>query len=367
MDVLIIEPLDPEVMQWLVARHAVRYAPDLARDPRALRQALYNVRSMIIPPSVAVDGDALQNAPLLRAVGRLSAGAENIDMDACARAGVEVVRPSNASAAAEAEFAIGAMLQMLRRVPVVNAEGLLVGRELGGATVGLIGMTPAARALAQLLGAFGSRVVGYDPAVHASDGLWARWKVEPMGLRELLEQSEAVCVLLTYFTRYHGLLGERFLPFCQPNQVLVSLGPSSLFDETALAEVMGTGRIAAAWFDSMLPGMLEPGRPLHEVDNLQVTPRVASTTRESRMRSAWGVARRIDEVLKQAALQVGQHPARAPGQATGQPLGQPPGQPLSQSLGQRLSLKPQPATLSAVPAAAAPAEAVGLAAGEASA
>ncbi|MBI3368799.1 MAG: phosphoglycerate dehydrogenase [Burkholderiales bacterium] len=297
MDVLIVEPLDPEVMHWLVARHAVRYAPDLAREPRAFRQALYNVRSMIIPPSVALDGDTLHHAPMLRAVGRLSSGAENIDLDACARAGVEVVRPTNAAAAAEAEFMIGALLQMLRRVPVVNAEGLLVGRELGGSTVGLIGMTPAARPLAQLLGAFGARVIGYDPAVHASDSLWNRWHVEPVGLRELMEQCEAVCVMLTYFTRYHGLLGERFLAFCRPHQVLVSVAPSSLFEEAALAEVLGTGRMAAAWFDSMEPGMLEPGRPLHDIDTLQVTPRVASTTRESRVRSAWGVARRIDELL----------------------------------------------------------------------
>ncbi len=299
MDVLIIEPLDPEVMQWLVARHAVRYAPDLARDPRALRQTLYNVRSMITPPSVAVDAEVLQLAPLLRAVGRLSAGAENIDLDACARCGVEVVRPANASAAAEAEFAVSALLQMLRRVPVVSAEGLLVGRELGGMTVGLIGMTPAARALVPLLGAFGARVIGYDPAVHASDPLWERWKVESVGLRELMEQSEAVCVLLTYFSRYHGLLGERVLPFCRPNQVLVSLSPASLFDETVLAEVLGTGRMSAAWFDAMDPGMLEHGRALREIDTLQTTPRVASTTRESRLRSAWGVARRIDELLKQ--------------------------------------------------------------------
>ena len=301
MDVLIIEPLDPEVMHWLVARHAVRYAPDLARDPRGLRQTLYNVRSMIIPSAVAVDGDVLHHAPLLRAVGRLSAGAENIDLDACSRAGVELVRPTDASAAAEAEFAIGALLQMLRRVPVVNAEGLLVGRELGAATVGLVGMTPAARLMARLLGAFGSRVVGYDPALHATDPLWNRWKVEPVGLRELMELSEAVCVMLTYFTRYHGLLGERFLHFCRPNQVLVSLGPSSLFDEATLAEVLGTGRMAAAWFDSMEPGMLAAGRPLHEVDTLQITPRVASTTRESRVRSAWAVARRIDELLSQSS------------------------------------------------------------------
>jgi D-3-phosphoglycerate dehydrogenase / 2-oxoglutarate reductase len=297
MDVLIVEPLEPEVMQWLGERHAVRYAPELARDPRALRQALFNVRALIIPPSVALDSQVLHFAPVLRAVGRLSSGAENIDMDACGRAGVEVVRSVTASAVAEAEFMVGALLAMLRRVPVVNAEGLLVGRELGGATVGLIGMVPAARSLAQLLGAFGSRVVGYDPSVHASDNVWSRWRVEPLPLRELMEQSDGVCVQLAYFTRYQGLIGERFLPFCKPNQVLVSIAHSSLFDDAALAEVLATGRMAAAWFDSMEPGAMDPGRPLHDIDTLQITPRVASTTRESRIRSAWAVARRIDELL----------------------------------------------------------------------
>ena len=302
MVVLVVEPLDPEVMQWLVARHAVRYAPDLARDPRALRLALRNVQALIIPPTVALDSDAIGRAPMLKAVGRLSAGAENIDFDACARAGVEVVRPSDATAQAEAEFMIGALLQMLRRVPVVNAEGLLVGRELGSATVGLIGMSPAAQPLSQLLSSFGARVIGYDPALHASDPLWARWLVEPVSLRELMEQSDGVCVMLSYFTRYHGLLGERYLAFCKANQVLVSLAPTSLFDETTLAEVLGSGRMAAAWFDSLEPGLLAPGRPLHQIDTLQVTPRVASTTRESRVRAAWDVARRIDTLLSPALM-----------------------------------------------------------------
>jgi phosphoglycerate dehydrogenase-like enzyme len=300
MDLLIVEPLEPEVVQWLDVRFRIRYAPRLALEPLALRRALYDVRAMIIPPSVAVDAAVLKAAPLLRAIGRLSSGAENIDLDACTRAGVEIVRAGDASAQAEAEFAVGAMLQLLRRVPVVNAEGLLVGRELGGATVGLIGMTQAARPLARLLTAFGSQVVGYDPTLHVSDPLWRDWGVEPLAMRELIESSDAVCVLLGYTSRYRGLIGERYLAAAKPHQILVSLSHSSIFDERALAETLAGGRMAAAWFDSMEPGMLDPGRPLHGVVNLQITPRVASTTRESRVRSAWSVARRIDTLLSGA-------------------------------------------------------------------
>lgn len=297
MDLLIVEPLEPEVVQWLETRYRVRHAPHLAREPLALRKALSQVRAMITPPSVSIDDALLRAAPQLRAVGRLSAGVENIDVEACARAGVEVVRPSAAGAAAEAEFAIAALLQLLRRVPVLSTEGLLVGRELGSARVGLVGMTPSARPLAQLLTAFGAEVMGYDPALHANDAIWSTWGVRPLPLRELIESCDGVCVLLAYFTRYRGLIGERYLAACRPNQVMVSLAHGHVFDETALAESLTSGRMAAAWLDSLEPGALDDGRPLSRVDNLQVTPRVASTTRESRQRSAWAVARRIDELL----------------------------------------------------------------------
>jgi len=83
--------------------------------------------------------------------------------------------------------------------------------------------------------------------------------------------------------------------------VLVSLAPTSLFDEATLADVLGSGRMAAAWFDSLEPGLREAGRLLHQIDTLQVTPRVASTTRESRVRAAWDVAKRIDTLLAATA------------------------------------------------------------------
>ncbi len=298
MDILIVEPMDPEVLDWLAQRHDVLYAPELADEPLRLRALLASARAAVLPPTVPLDAFAVDVAARLRAVGRLSSGAENIDIEACVRAGVEVVRPQDASASAEAEFVIGALLQLLRRVPVVNAEGLWVGRELGAATIGLVGLTTPARPLARLLQAFGSRVVGYDPAVHASDPQWSRSGIEPLSLRELLAQSDGVCVLLTYFTRYHGLLGERFFEHCKANQVLVSVAHSSVFEPEALAFALASGRIAGAWFDSMEPSMTDPGGRLRGLDTLQVTPRVAGTTVQSRIRSAWAVARRIDLLLR---------------------------------------------------------------------
>ena len=297
MSLLIVEPLEAEVMQWLAERHAVHCVPELAGDAQALRAALHQVQGLVLPPNVPLDVSLLRHAPKLRVVARMSAGLENIDVEACRAARVEVVRSLTATASAEAEFVIGALLALLRRVPVQASDGMLVGRELGCATVGLIGMSPAARMLAQLLPAFGTRVVGYDPSLHQSEPLWAQWGIEPLPLRELMEQSDGVSVQLAYFLRYRGLIGERVLGFAKPSQVLVSIAHSAVFDEQALAHAMHSGRVLAAWFDSLEPGLLEPGRPLHGLEGLQVTPRLAGTTRESRVRAAWGVARRMDELL----------------------------------------------------------------------
>ncbi len=297
MTVLVLDSLENEVVQWLAARRTLRFEPGLAQDPRAFRHALREAQGVILPPTVPLDTHALGHAPKLRAVGCIGAGPDHVDLAACARAGVEVVKSSSATAPAEAEFILAALLSLLRRLRSATAGAGWVGRELQGATVGLVGMPGVARRVATLLEAFGAHVVGYDPALHASDMRWQSWGVKPVGLRELLKTSDAVSVQLNAFSRYHGLMGERYLPACKPNQVIVSIAHSALFDETALAEALRSGRIAAAWLDSVAPGALDAGRPLAGIASLQVTPCVASSTRESRLRSAWTVARRLDELL----------------------------------------------------------------------
>jgi phosphoglycerate dehydrogenase-like enzyme len=298
MDLLVVDALEADVLEWLAQRHSIRHAPELAQAPRDFKQSLYNVRATIVPASLTIDTETLDFAPVLRAIGRISAGAENIDLAACDLRQIEIVRSQTATARAEAEFTINAVLSLLRPGAGAQPDGSLAGRELGGATIGLVGMSPTARSVAQLLAGFGAHIVGYDPALHASDSVWPLWKVAPIGLRDLFERADVVCVQLAYFSRYQGLLGDRFLGHAKPNQVLVSTTHSGLFDETALAAALRSGRIAAAWLDSVEPGALDPHRPLHNVPNLQVTPRVAAMTREARQRAAWAVVRRIDELLE---------------------------------------------------------------------
>ncbi|RZT95355.1 NAD(P)-dependent oxidoreductase [Rivibacter subsaxonicus] len=298
MDLLIAEPIEAPVLQWLESRHRVQYAPELAHDARALRQSLFNVRAALLPSTVRVDEQLLAFAPVLSVVARVGVGLENLDVEACVRAGVEVVRGAGATAAAEAEFLLGAVLALLRGIDP-HLPRPPVPRELAGATVGLIGLAPASRPLSAMLSGFGSRLVGYDPSVHASDQLWGRWRVEPLPLQELLQSADAVCVQLPWYSRYQGLIGERHLGHCKPQQLIVSTSHAALFELEALAQALRSGRVAAAWLDSIDLGLFEPGRPLCGVPNLVTTARLAGRTVEARERAVWTVAQQLDELLSQ--------------------------------------------------------------------
>ncbi|PTT78589.1 phosphoglycerate dehydrogenase, partial [Pelomonas sp. HMWF004] len=102
------------------------------------------------------------------------------------------------------------------------------------------------------------------------------WGIEAVALGELLAQSDGLVVLLPYYERYRGLLGERQLDQARPGQVLVGLSPSGVIDEGGLAWALRSGRLLAAWFDSLEPGWLDAGRPLHGLGTVQVTPRLSS-------------------------------------------------------------------------------------------
>jgi D-3-phosphoglycerate dehydrogenase / 2-oxoglutarate reductase len=302
VDVLVVEPVTADALRWLGERYTVECQPALAQRPAACRAAVARARAAILPAAVSLDADLLWQLPHLRAVGRVAAGVENIDLEACSRAGVVVARGLDAGAEAEAEFVVGALLALLRRVPIVDENGLLVGREIGGSVVGLVGVTAATLPLVRLLKAFGARLLGYDPGVHVADPGWDGAGVKAVSLLDLVRGSDSVCVLLHPYSRYDGLFGNRLLRAAKPNQVLVSLAHSTVFDEAALAHALREGPLAAAWLDSLAPGAQDRERPLRHIDTLQITPRVASTTRESLRRSAWSVVQRIDEVLRTEPL-----------------------------------------------------------------
>ena len=302
MDILLLERLVPEAHEWLEARHCVECRPELAADPSALRKAIYKAEALVLPRKVVVTRELLDFAPLLKAVARMNVGTENTDLEACRDRKVRVIEATTANVRSNAEYLLAGLLLLYRRgigAPLAgdpHAE-VRLGRELHGSIVGILGLAPAAHALAFMLNALGAKLVGYDPAVHSSAPIWKRLQIQPVSVRELMTLSDSVSVQVLYASRYQGFVNDKVLAHCKLGQLWVGISRSQLFDTEALARALTDGRIEACMLDGAEAGFAGRGTPLHELNNLVLTPRLGSHTRESRLRASWYVAHRIHEAL----------------------------------------------------------------------
>ena len=302
MEILLLERLAPDAQAWLQARHRVGFRPELAEDAGALRRELYNVQALVLPRKVVVTREMLDFSPVLRAVARLHVGTENTDLEACRDHQIRVIQGRHAHVRSNAEYLLASLLLLMRRSIGAALKGErdappLVGRELHGSVVGILGLAPAAHALAMMLHGLGARLIGYDPAVHHTASVWKRLHIEPVGLQEMLSMADAVSVQVLYASRFQGFLNEKVLAHCKPGQLWVATTRSRIFDPNAFAQALKDGRIEAAMLDGAEAGFAGKGTPLADATNLYLTPRIGSLTHESRLRASWYVAQKLHETL----------------------------------------------------------------------
>jgi D-3-phosphoglycerate dehydrogenase / 2-oxoglutarate reductase len=302
MEVLLLDPLVPEALNWLQERHDVTFRPDLADDPIALRKQVYKTRALVLPPHVVVSREFLDFAPLMRVVARMQISSDNTDLEACALKNVRVIQARSATVRSNAEYLLYGLLMLYRRGMVSALLGrklaqVRMGRELYGSTVGLLGLAPVAHTLAPMLKGLGVRLLGYDPAVHHAAPIWQQLGIEYIPINELMARSDAVSLQMVYASRFRGWINERLLNHCKPGQLWVGVSRSALFEPEALALALTDGRIDACLLDGAHPQFAAPGTPLHDVPNLHLTPRLGAHTREAKLRASWYVAHRIHETL----------------------------------------------------------------------
>ena len=302
MDILLLERLAPEALAWLKARHSVEILPDLATDSSAFRKAVYDAQAVVLPRKAVVTKAFLDLAPSLKAVARMHASTDNTDLEACRERGVRVIQATTANVRSNAEYLLASLLLLFRRGIGSSLMGdrhaeVQIGRELNNSVVGIFGLAPTAHTLAVLLHALGAKLIGYDPAVHHTSQIWSRLHVQPVSLQDMMAHADAISLQVIYASRYQGFINDKVLAPCKPGQIWVGISRSQLFDSQALARALVDGRIQACMLDGAEVGFASRGTPLHDLDNLFLTPRVGSHTRESLLRASWYVAHRMAETL----------------------------------------------------------------------
>lgn len=303
-DIAISEFMDPTAVETLTDGFDVRYDPELFDRPADLRTLLGDCRALIVRNRTRVDAALLDQAPRLTVIGRLGVGLDNIDLEACAARGIRVIPATGANTLAVAEYVIAGLLLLTRGAFLASARVTdgewprqqLIGGELSGRTLGLIGYGAIAREVATRARALGMRIAAYDPLLAAEDSDWRDTR-RCAGLYELLSLSEAVSlhVPLTPQTRY--LIDADALAAMKPRAVLINTARGGVIDEAALAAALRDGRLAGAALDVFEQEPLPAGSVLDGVPNLILTPHIAGVTREANQRVSHLIACKIREAL----------------------------------------------------------------------
>lgn len=306
-DIVITEFMDEAAVETLSAAHDTLYEPDLVDAPDRLALLLGEARALIVRNRTQVRGDLLTGAGALACVGRLGVGLDNIDMGACAARDITVYPATGANDASVAEYVITAALMLLRGAWLATdqvATGTwprqsLIGREVGGKRLGLVGYGGIARQTAQRAVALGMEVIAHDPFLTTDDPAWR--ETVRVDLDTLFATSDVVSlhVPLTNGTRH--LAGRARLAQMKHGAVLINAARGGVVDEAALAAALRDGALAGAALDVFEVEPLEAaGGSIFAGLNVLLTPHIAGVTDESNVRVSSLIAARVMEHLRHA-------------------------------------------------------------------
>ena len=253
-----------------------------------------------------VDDELLERAPRLRVISNMATGFDNIDLEAASRHKVLVTRTPGVLSATTAEFTIGLMFAAARRVvegdrAVRSGEWntwgpeVLLGQDLSGSTLGIVGMGGIGREVAHRARALGMRLVYFSRS--RKPALERRYGMEFLALDQLFRESDFVSLHAPLTSETRHMVNRRTLARMKPTAILVNTARGPLVDQTALYEALSEGRIGAAALDVTDPEPIPPDDPLVSLPNVIVTPHIASATVATRSRMAMLAVQNLLEAL----------------------------------------------------------------------
>ena len=300
-EIVISEFMDEAAVARLAARHDTLYDPGLVDRPDELRERVAGARALVVRNRTQVRGQLLDSAKSLACVGRLGVGLDNIDVEACATRGIAVYPATGANDLSVAEYVVTAALVLLRRAFLSTAavaagewpRQRLIGGELAGRTMGLIGFGAIAREVAWRAQALGMQVAAYDPHLVADDPAWRL--ARNVSLDGLLEIADVVSLHVPLTPSTRNMIGVRQLATMRPGAILVNAARGGVVDEAALALALREKRIGGAALDvfETEPLTREAGEKFAGLDNLLLTPHIAGVTGESNVRVSELIAERV--------------------------------------------------------------------------
>ncbi len=319
MRILVIGKIDPAGLRILEEHFSLTIRPYL--DGRELLDAVPGYDVILMRVDQFITRQVIERADRLKIIAIASIGTDHIDHAAAAERGILVFNIPGGSSQSVAEYAIGLILNLTKRMVQANKD-LKSGiwdrvkygsGELEGKTLGLVGIGQIGMRVARLALAFGMKVIANDPYVrivydpNVWDGITPSARIEMVGLEELLGRSDFVTLHCPLNAETRHLISSRELAMMQPHAYLINTARGPVVDEQALRDALVEQRISGAAVDVF---DFEPTRgvpfqtPLLGLDDsiCILSPHLAGVTRESQARIGVMVAHRIMEEAKRLGI-----------------------------------------------------------------
>ena len=249
-----------------------------------------------------IDAELMDAGPNLKVISQCAVGYDNIDVPAATQRGIPIGNTPGVLTEATADFAFTLLMAAARRVPEAydyvragkwDTWGLtvLLGQEVFGATLGIVGLGRIGQAVAKRARGFEMRLLYYDstrqPEVEAELG------VEYRSFEDLLRESDYVTLHVNLSAKTKGLIDADALALMKPTAVLINTARGPIVDTAALYEALKSGQVASAALDVTDPEPLSADHKLLQLPNLIVAPHSASGTVTSRTQMAMMAVRNL--------------------------------------------------------------------------
>lgn len=268
---------------------------DLLRDSDGLIRGLAPVTAELIGSS--------RN---LRVISVRGVGTDGIDLSAAKRRGIKVTITPGALDQAVAEHTLASMFALARgvvhhdRAIRGNDWSAVVGSELAGSTVGVVGLGHIGRRVARLCGLLGMHILGHSRSEHAD---WAQSaEVSLVGLVDLVSSSDFITLHVALTPQTRHLIGRPELGAMKRSAYLINTSRGAVVDDRALAEALRTKAIAGAALDVFEREPLPPDHLFMGISNVILSPHAAAVSRQGLIRSNNQAAANVVAVLRGSAL-----------------------------------------------------------------
>ena len=284
----------------LLAGHDIVYAGKTPSEADIVALCREHDPVAIIVRYSKVGAAAMDAAPSLKVISKHGSGTDTIDKAAAKARGIEVVAAVGANAAAVAEQALALLLACAKSVVTLDArmhDGIWdkathKSLELGGRTIGLVGLGAIGLRFGRMVDALGMRVIGFDPfAKNLPD------YVQSVDLPTLWREADAISLHCPLTEENRQLLNASTLAQCKPGVIVVNTARGGLIDEDALLAAVRSGQVKAAGLDSFAVEPIVPNHPFQHQPGFVLSPHIGGVTSDAYVNMGLAAARNLLAVL----------------------------------------------------------------------